>query len=675
MSANTTIDDCAGLKVASPAVATATVFARDLQSLSLFRIVFAIFLIGGFYLLELPYFGDFRGEAGLLPAALLRDDFLGFGPITAILQALEAAGIQAILPWLFPAAALAFAVGYRTRCANAILLVLTAYIGFRNPYVLSGAEVLTRLLLLWGLFLPLDRYWSFDAALDPRPRDRPHPLIPFLAMRLQIASLYVFAGLFKLATPAWTSGVALAWSLQDNVFGGRDTGVFLAANAPYLLYALNYLVVAFQLAFPLLVYSPWRNDVTRGVAIGAAAAMHFSFIFCLNIDGFPYVCLTMLLLLVPDAWVTHLRRARLVRVAIFYEPGCAFCHKVSLLLREFMLAANSTVQPASADATANDLLIRHRSWVVRGDDGAPYLKAAAMAYLLRQNPLFAPLGWFCSRRALQPWFDRLYDLIGSHRRGLGRVAAFILPFRSPSAPGKAAQAVCGLLAAIALAINLASLEPLAIGHPLEDTPARFANRTPPWLGVLASDLLVWQNWPLFTPPPHWRRDYQVVAYDLRGDSFDVVARQAAPIYRVASNGRIVFANNRWLKYFSQLDILRDGDWTALGRYLCRIAQREATGSPVRSIAFSASTRPIAGTPYAGMPPDQNRSFDCRGTVDQSPAPLASKTRQRSGAKAVASAIREVTVATAASTARSARETGRPASRSLRSAARPSPRRR
>jgi len=77
----------------------------------------------------------------------------------------------------------------------------------------------------------------------------------------------------------------------------RAVGLLLLDHAAPLLPAVNHAVILFQLGFPLLVYCPWRNDLMRGLAIAGAAAMHLAFIVCLNVGGFPYLCLIMLLLL------------------------------------------------------------------------------------------------------------------------------------------------------------------------------------------------------------------------------------------------------------------------------------------------------------------------------------------------------------------------------------------
>src|SRR5262249_28602399 len=133
-----------------------------------------------------------------LPLAALASD-ADIPVAVAISRVLEALKLPLIVPYLYPIALVAFGAGYRTRWSNAIVFVLNSTLFWRNPYILSGAEDLARLLLLWCLFLPMSRYWSVDAALDPQPRERPWPTLPFVALRLPITSVYFFAGIFKLA--------------------------------------------------------------------------------------------------------------------------------------------------------------------------------------------------------------------------------------------------------------------------------------------------------------------------------------------------------------------------------------------------------------------------------------------------------------------------------------------
>jgi hypothetical protein len=577
--------------------------SANFQSLSLFRVVFAVVLATDFFVNDLPFFQDLYGPNGIYPLPVLAADTSrpGLAAMLPLLSALEFLKLPALFPVLYPAALLAFALGYRTRWANALSFVLHGYLFWRNPYLRAGADVLSHLLLLWCLFLPMNRYWSIDAALDPAPRDRPYPLLPFIAMRLQISSIYLFAALFKFAGAPWRTGTAVLWSLSDNVFGATPAGLFLVAQTPGLLVFANYATMAFQLAFPFVVYSPIQNERMRAIALVLAAAMHVSFIVCMNIGAFPYISLAALLILVPDSWIDRLlrrRRERLARVTVYYELGCGFCHRISLLLREFLLSPASPVLPASADPEAARLLAENRSWVVRGPDGAVHLKWRAMAYLLKQNPLTAWLGWLTDLQSLRAAMARLYDLIGRNRRRLGPLAQFAFPLRSPQPVGRVALACCGILAALAMVSNVYSV-------------VRIYDPTPRRLDDIFAIAQVRQEWTLFAPwPTHHRWDYRLTARDAEGSVRDLGELLPVPPVRSGpADGPVQFASHRWLKYLVRFDRLSDAEWAALGQYLCRQARLQP-GGPIKSVEVEMSSRPIMTAADLADVAVRRGSFEC-----------------------------------------------------------------
>src|SRR5260221_2252057 len=152
--------------------------APNLEALSLFRILFGLYLLAQFASVT-PYYNDLYGEAGVMPLAALADQNLyGLARLLPVVRALDAAGIGFILHTLLPLSLVAFTLGYRTRWAVGVALALECYLNWRNPVTKTGAETLAWLLLLWSLFLPLNRYWSIDAALDRKPRRRPWPTLP-----------------------------------------------------------------------------------------------------------------------------------------------------------------------------------------------------------------------------------------------------------------------------------------------------------------------------------------------------------------------------------------------------------------------------------------------------------------------------------------------------------------
>ncbi len=556
-----------------------TVFTTDFQSLSVFRIVFAVYLLGDYWTGVSPYFDDFFTNSGILPLFALASD-VDVPVAIAIARVLEASRLPTVLPYVYPAALICFGIGYRTRLANGIVFVLNSYLFWRNPYILSGAEDVARLLLLWCLFLPMNRYWSIDAALDQQPRDRPYPRLPFAALRLQITSIYFFAGIFKLVGPAWRDGTAVAMVLQDNMYGGTSVGLYLVHNFPTLLGAVTYATIGLQVLLPLLIYSPRYNDLTRGFALASLAVMHLSFVLFLNIGGFPFVCLTSLILLIPDRWWNRLlrkRRARLARVTIFYEPDCGFCYRVSLLLREFLVSPTTAVQPASVDAQAHRLLTNHNSWVIRSADGTFYLKWHAVAYLLKQNPLLALLGWLTDLPCMRAKMHWVYDCIGAHRQVLGAITRYILPLRKERPIRAEAEIICGVLMWLALICNVMSLP-----WPGKDRIGSVISSKPAGRSQFFEALQVGQSWSLFAPvPTHYQHRYQVSATTIEDTPIELMEHARHPLFWEPDAYRVKFATHRWMTYFAHLNARTKEQLTSFGSYLCWWARRPDQGLDAR----------------------------------------------------------------------------------------------
>jgi hypothetical protein len=586
-----------------------TIVSRNFKALSAFRIVFSLYLFCDFLAAVYPYFDDLYGDTGVLPISALTSDHYHTGLvfILPLLKILDAILYRPLFTLLYSVALFAFAIGYRTRWSNAFVFLLNSYLYWRNPSLNSGAETLAHLLLLWCLFLPMARYWSVDAALDERPRDRPYPALPFLALRVQIGSLYIFSALFKMSGLPWVRGSAVTWALSDHLFGATSPGLFLIHQTPALAIAADYAVVGFQLAFPFLVYCPWRNDLVRALALGGSSLMHISFIFLLNVAGFPYLCLTMLLLLVPDTWIEVLLRKRnekLASVAIYFEPGCDFCRRIALILREFLVSLSSVVAPASVDPQVHRMLSENNSWVVHGADGKFYLKWKAMDYLLRCSLFFAPMAWFFELPFMRAPMEKLYDLIGKNRRNLAPATKLVFGYRSPAPVGRLGLSVCFCLMAFAVFGNVFS-----VTRPRLPDLRRFDE--------ILDVLQVKQSWELFAPvPPHFRYDYRGTVHMADGSVADMNTLLPAPLFWTDQNMRITFASPRWLKYFTRLDQLTDETWASFGHYLCRKAQtRGPQKIMLQEVEITSIIEPIAGTPPYPQP-IEHRIVSCSETSAQ-----------------------------------------------------------
>ena len=128
-------------------------------------------------------------------------------------------GLVRVLFLLGGLAYAALAVGYRTRLAAVLAYVFECSLQSRIPGVCDGGSDLSRLLLFWGLFLPLGGRFSLDVYWKRRPpiADRVCNVATF-ALLFQVGSLYVFGAAAK-HHPVWhTDGTAVYYALSIDAF-------------------------------------------------------------------------------------------------------------------------------------------------------------------------------------------------------------------------------------------------------------------------------------------------------------------------------------------------------------------------------------------------------------------------------------------------------------------------
>ena len=104
-------------------------------------------------------------------------------------------------------------LGYRTRVSTAIGWLVIGSIQSRNQLLLQHGDYLLRLLLFWSMFLPLGARFSLDARRRAALPENRFLSVAGGALLVQIACVYVFAGLFKLQ-PTWLDGEAVGESID-----------------------------------------------------------------------------------------------------------------------------------------------------------------------------------------------------------------------------------------------------------------------------------------------------------------------------------------------------------------------------------------------------------------------------------------------------------------------------
>jgi Vitamin K-dependent gamma-carboxylase len=170
----------------------------------------------------------------------------------------------------------------------AVWVVLLS-IQWRNPLVLNDGDVLLRLLLFWGMFLPLGACWSVDRALKAVP---PRLSMRFLSLAtvglfMQVAFMYWFTAIQK-SGPEWRSdGTAIyyALSLDQTV---TPIGTYLL-NFPELLEMLTLNTILLEAFGPFLLFFPLFTGPVRTGAVLAFMSLHFGIWLTMDIGIFPWI--------------------------------------------------------------------------------------------------------------------------------------------------------------------------------------------------------------------------------------------------------------------------------------------------------------------------------------------------------------------------------------------------
>jgi len=194
--------------------------------------------------------------------------------------------------------ACALLFGLRTRLFTVLCWGFLLSLQYRNPIILQGGDVLLRVVLLWGIFLPWG--WHYSVV---RPRS-PSCLTPLLsaataALLLQVCFVYWFSAALK-NDPAWRqnyTAVYEAFSLDH----------FATPLAKSLLGYPRILRVLTAGSFWLEAVGPtvallggvvsWR---VRTAAVLAFMSFHSLLALTLHLGLFPFICIVAWLAFLPS---------------------------------------------------------------------------------------------------------------------------------------------------------------------------------------------------------------------------------------------------------------------------------------------------------------------------------------------------------------------------------------
>jgi Vitamin K-dependent gamma-carboxylase len=215
-------------------------------------------------------------------------------------------------PWgstaLFAVAGVAAAfllVGRQTRAATFLAWLMLTGIDNRNPLIINCGDDLLRMLLFWGLFLPLSARWSADRSRMSSSRSDRVLSVGTAALVTQIALIYVMSALFKSYRDWVSEGSALHYALHLEQFV-TPLGLALRDHLPTRFLSTG--IWSLELLGALLLLSPLATDRLRYVLVLAFAGMHGGIELTMGIGLFSYVCIAAWMVTLPSAFWDRLER-------------------------------------------------------------------------------------------------------------------------------------------------------------------------------------------------------------------------------------------------------------------------------------------------------------------------------------------------------------------------------
>jgi hypothetical protein len=253
-----------------------------------------------FLLREFPHRAEIWGPGSAWTPALARQLFEQTGWFSVLTLSDSRAYFELCYVLALVTTAL-FMLGWRTRVLSVLFAFVVTSFHARAVFMTDGGDNLILLMAFYLVLTACGRRWSLDArrnrlkavragtAQEPagRPftlqlRDARTTLITvvhncgMLLIAAQVCLLYGSAGLYKVQGPSWSSGTALHYVLNLELFQPWPALSHFVDEHTLAVAVAGYMTVLLQVAFPFVLFGRLKYPVLAmllGMHIGIAALM------------------------------------------------------------------------------------------------------------------------------------------------------------------------------------------------------------------------------------------------------------------------------------------------------------------------------------------------------------------------------------------------------------------
>jgi hypothetical protein len=210
-------------------------------------------------------------------------------------------------------------MGWHTRLMTLLTYIFVWSLHERNPLLWDGGDNVVQIILVSAVFANLGAHFSLDAdrlrAARARGGLRASVQVilhnaALLSFALQLCLVYGVAGLYKVQGRMWQSGTALYYIMRVDEFTWPGYSEYVYQNV-FLVTALSYATVAFQVSFPFLFF---LNRYTRRLILLAGLSFHLGIALFMGLITFSAFLISIEFALLSDGdyqkigrWFTHRR--------------------------------------------------------------------------------------------------------------------------------------------------------------------------------------------------------------------------------------------------------------------------------------------------------------------------------------------------------------------------------
>jgi predicted DCC family thiol-disulfide oxidoreductase YuxK len=547
-------------------------FTIDLRSLGLFRILLASVLIFD-WAIRWPNVEAFYTSFGVLPVEAPLPKAGGewhFSPLDGItslplVQLIFYVGLFCYLMVL---------VGYRTKLFQVLSFVFFASVLNRNVMIRDGSDVVVVTMLMWSLFLPLDKRFSVDAVRAALHREievknrtavraktaRSELSFAAFAIVAQIGLIYFLTAFAKYGI-TWKDGTALYYALNFDQLS-RPFGRWIATQPLSLIRVMTWTTLGLEFVVLPTLLIPFAQPLLRRIAICALAALNLGIAMTMDIGAFPWVMTaTFSLLLSSQDWALIPPRPRKLNVQ--YDDTCGFCHRCAQL---FVLADCAGNLHFTGDAPADSI-------IVRDEAGCEFKKSAAVAEMLRALPVLFRIFCVITLPGIRSVSDTVYDFVTRHRYRFSEWLGFeACGVRSVAADQTKPAVRVGHTAnrIVVNAIVLVMFVTLLIDSYNLNMTVRMkwpTIREPRWMRALILSSLIEHDWAMFAPDPARDDGWWVLDGETEdGRKLDPLTGRAPDFNKPAELRHDRF----WRKYLYRTWLAKNYDYRLwFGKYITR----------------------------------------------------------------------------------------------------------